>query len=134
MCSRVVCGVIAVLASGCAGAPLPAPESAAEEESAPAPVAAGDMPGEVRALLQRRCAGCHVAGPGDAGGWGSVLDVPRMIEARIVVPGDPRASSLIGQLLVGEMPRRGPRLRPREVELLERWIRGLASVALARSR
>jgi hypothetical protein len=90
-----------------------------------APVAG--MPPDVRALLESRCAGCHVDGPRDAAGWGSVLDVPQMIKARIIVPGDPHASSMIGQLLVGEMPRRGPRLQAREVDLLGRWIRGLAS-------
>ena len=122
MCSRVVRWLV-LLACGCAQAPLP--------EAEPSPAA--DLPAEVRALLQRRCAGCHRAGPDDQGGWGSVLDVRGMIEARVVVPGDPRASSLIGQLTAGEMPRRGPRLSPREVRLLERWIVELAPVSLVRN-
>jgi mono/diheme cytochrome c family protein len=124
MCSRVVRGVIALVACGCAETSLPAPEP---------PASSPDMPAQVQALLERRCAGCHRAGPGDKGGWGSVLDVPGMIEARVVVPGEPRASSLIGQLTAGEMPKRGPRLSPREVQLLEQWIGGLA-VRVARSQ
>jgi mono/diheme cytochrome c family protein len=106
----------AVLAAGCAAAPPPPPQ---------APPGALSMPGEVQALLKDRCAGCHRTGPRDAAGWGSVLDVPRMVEARIVIPGDPRHSPLIGQLVVGEMPRKGPPLRAPEVALLERWIRAL---------
>ena len=129
MRSRVVCAVVGVVSLGCAAAPLPPPAPPPEETSPPV---AEDMPADVRALLQRRCAGCHLKGPRDAGGWGSILDLPHMIEARIIVPGEPHASSLIGQLTVGEMPRRGPRLRAHELELLERWIRGLAPVALAR--
>jgi mono/diheme cytochrome c family protein len=123
---RCILGVLAsVIAAGCAAElPPPAPPSPSP------PPAAADMPGDVRALLERRCAGCHVTGPHDAAGWGSVLDVPRMVEARIVVPGEPQHSPLIGQLIVGEMPRKGPRLRAPEVQLLERWIRGLVPVAL----
>jgi mono/diheme cytochrome c family protein len=113
-----------VCAAGCAAVPPPVPPPP------PPPAAEPDLPAEVRALLERRCAGCHVSGPRDAAGWGSVLDVPRMVEARIVVPGDPGHSPLIGQLVVGEMPRKGPRLRAPEVELLERWIRGMVPVVL----
>jgi mono/diheme cytochrome c family protein len=115
--------VLATFVAGCTAVLPPA---------APAPPRASpDMPGDVRALLERRCSGCHVSGPRDAAGWGSVLDVPRMVQARIVVPGDPQHSPLIGQLVVGEMPRKGPRLRATEVELLVRWIHGLVPVALA---
>jgi mono/diheme cytochrome c family protein len=119
---RPFVGVLVIV--GCAVAPVP------PTQSPPPPSHEPDMPGEVRALLERRCAGCHVTGPLDKAGWGSVLDVPRMVEARIVVPGDPRHSPLIGQLVVGEMPRKGPRLRAPEVELLERWIRGLVPAVL----
>jgi len=128
MRSCVVCAVIGVVAVGCATAPPPPPPPPPPEIAD----TAGDMPPDVRALLASRCAGCHLKGPRDRGGWGSVLDLPRMIEARIIVPGDPHASSLIGQLTVGEMPKRGPKLRAHELELLERWIRGLAPFALAR--
>jgi mono/diheme cytochrome c family protein len=129
MCSRVVRASVVAIALGCAEVQAPPPAAAPPPAE---PVADDGMPLEVRGLLRRRCAGCHVQGARDAAGWGSVLDLPRMIEARIVVPGDPRASSLIGQITVGEMPRRGPRLQAREVELLERWIRSLAPFALAR--
>lgn len=106
----------AALAGGCGAARLP-------EVVDPGPAVA--MPGEVRALLERRCAGCHVAGARDQAGWGSVLDVPAMIEARILVPGAPGASPLIGQLVAGEMPRRGQPLWPGEIRLLARWIAAL---------
>jgi mono/diheme cytochrome c family protein len=118
---RPVVGMLALIAVACAATPSPPPEPP------PAPPAPSAMPGEVRALLERRCAGCHRSGARDAAGWGSVLDVPRMVKARIVVPGEPQHSPLIGQLVVGEMPRQGPRLRASELQLLERWIREMAA-------
>ena len=47
----------------------------------PAPgVTAEEMPADVQALLRSKCAGCHTYGQADPAGWGSVLDVSRMID------------------------------------------------------
>ena len=53
------------------------------------PISSGEMPDEVQALLRGRCAGCHTYGQADPAGWGSVLDVSRMIDGDIIVPGQP---------------------------------------------
>src|SRR5688500_15879575 len=89
-------------------------------------VTGAEMPTEVLAVLQGRCAGCHTYGQADPAGWGSVLDVSRMIDADIVVPGDPNASRLIDRVAVaGDMPPKGARLSTEEVGLLRKWIMGL---------
>ena len=54
----------------------------------------------VQALLSSKCAGCHTYGQADPAGWGSVLDVSRMIDSDIVVPGDPNNSRLIDRVAV----------------------------------
>ena len=92
----------------------------------PPPAAMGDMPADVLALLSSRCAGCHAYGQSDPAGWGSVLDVSRMIDADIVVPGSPDESRMIDRVaVVGNMPPKGPRLTADEVDLLKGWITGL---------
>src|SRR5688572_3463316 len=113
--------------------PPPAPAGGPPSTSGPPPgmgmPAAGvtnGMPGDVLALLQGRCAGCHTYGQADPAGWGSVLDLSRMIDADIVVPGDPGASRLIDRVAVaGDMPPKGARLTSEEVQLLKGWISSL---------
>jgi mono/diheme cytochrome c family protein len=82
-----------------------------------------EMPADVLAVLQGRCAGCHTYGQADPAGWGSVLDVSRMIDADIIVPGNPDASRLIDRVAVaGDMPPRGERVPSDDVALLRKWI------------
>jgi mono/diheme cytochrome c family protein len=93
--------------------------------SGPGPVPA-DMTQEAFAILAGRCAGCHTYGQADPAGWGSVLDVARMIDSDIIVPGDPGASRLIDRIaVVGDMPPKGERLKAHEVEALRTWIQGM---------
>ena len=81
------------------------------------------MPMPVQALLQERCSGCHTYGQSDPAGWGSVLDLSRMIDADIVVPGDPGASRMIDRIAVaGDMPPRGARISSDDVLMLKQWI------------
>jgi mono/diheme cytochrome c family protein len=84
------------------------------------------MPPEVVDLLKARCASCHTYGQADPAGWGSVLDLSRMVDGDIVVPGDPTASRLFDRVAVaGNMPPSGPRLTGEEVGLLKEWITNL---------
>ena len=85
-----------------------------------------EMPADVLAVLQGRCAGCHTYGQADPAGWGSVLDVSRMIDADIIVPGNPDASRLIDRVAVaGDMPPKGERVPSADVALLKKWISGM---------
>ena len=84
------------------------------------------MPDDVAAILANRCASCHTYGQGDLGLWGSVLDLSRLIDAEIVVPGNPNASRLIDRVVVrGDMPPRGDRVPATEVTTLKNWIANL---------
>ena len=89
-----------------------------------------DMPADVQALLRSRCAGCHTYGQADPAGWGSVLDVSRMIDADIVVPGGREDSRMIDRVAVAaNMPPKGARLTADEVSLLKNWITNLKRTA-----
>src|SRR4051794_9767602 len=79
-----------------APAPMPLPAAMLSMEG---------IPSEVQSILQGRCAGCHTYGQGDLAGWGSVLDLSRMIDAEIVTPGSPNTSRMIDRIQVrGDMP------------------------------
>ncbi len=93
----------------------------------PIPPAVGaEMPAEVVALLQSRCSQCHTYGERDTAGWGSVLDLSRMVASDIVVPGNPDGSRLYQRVAVRvDMPLNGTRLSPDEVGLLRNWITGM---------
>src|SRR5690349_617835 len=108
---RQICalvGAAAGLASGCGAvtgavvnAPVMAEAAPVADEAAPPPEPR--MPPAVRALLARRCGGCHVREPRDRAGWGSVLDLGKLLEARFIVPGEPGASKLLALVAAGEM-------------------------------
>ena len=84
------------------------------------------MPTEVVALLQSRCSQCHTYGERDTAGWGSVLDLSRMIASDIVVPGNPEDSRLYQRVAIRiDMPLNGSRLTNEEVAVLGNWIKGM---------
>jgi hypothetical protein len=84
------------------------------------------MPTEIAAILQSRCSACHTYGQGDLAGWGSVLDLSRMVDAEIVVPGNPANSRMIDRVQVrGDMPPKGDRVPADEVDKLRSWISSL---------
>ncbi len=103
--------------------PVTMPPPPPPSSSGPVPT---DMTEEAFAVLAGRCAGCHTYGQADPAGWGSVLDVSRMIESDIIVPGDAAASRLIDRIaVVGDMPPKGSRLTATEVDALRTWIQGM---------
>jgi mono/diheme cytochrome c family protein len=85
-----------------------------------------EMPGGVRQILERRCSACHTYGERDPIGWGSVLDLSRMISADIIVPGNPDTSRLWNRVAVrADMPYNGQRLSGPEVQVLRAWMANL---------
>jgi mono/diheme cytochrome c family protein len=90
------------------------------------PMSAAEIPADVAALLQSRCSQCHTYGERDTAGWGSVLDLSRMVAADIVVPGNPEGSRLFQRVAIRvDMPLNGSRLTPEETGLLRNWISGM---------
>jgi mono/diheme cytochrome c family protein len=89
----------------------------------PARVSDDGIPTDVFNILQARCSSCHTYGQGDLAGWGSVLDLSRMIDAEIVVPGSPATSRMLDRVQVrGDMPPKGDRVPTAEVAILRDWI------------
>jgi hypothetical protein len=82
-----------------------------------------EMPTAVREILERRCTACHTYGSRDAADWGSVLDLNRMINADVIVPGDPERSRLWDRIAIrADMPFNGDRLTSEEVLAIKTWI------------
>jgi mono/diheme cytochrome c family protein len=104
----------------------------------PAPiirVSEAELPVGVRDILERRCVSCHTYGERDPAGWGSALDVSRMIDAGIVVPGDPDNSRLYNRVAVrADMPFNGARLSGAEVQIMRAWIANLPRPAAPQPR
>jgi len=87
------------------------------------PQARAGMPKAVYELLELKCSQCHQYGQRDPSGWGSVLDLSRMIAADIVVPGNLEASRMWYRVAVkNNMPFNGDRLTPEQKGLLQSWI------------
>jgi hypothetical protein len=90
------------------------------------PVSEIEFPKGVRDILERRCISCHTYGERDPIGWGSALDLSRMVSSDIVVPGDPDKSRLMNRVAVrADMPFNGARLASEEVQVLRSWIANL---------
>ena len=103
--------------TGPVGEPLPRPNIRVSEL---------EFPPGVQQILERRCMACHSYGERDPAGWGSAMDLSRMIASDIVVPGDPDASRLYNRVAVrADMPYNGTRLSSAEVQVLRSWIANL---------
>jgi hypothetical protein len=84
------------------------------------------MPAGVYNILKANCTQCHIYGQRDPAGWGSVLDVSRMIDGDIVVPGSLEESRLWYRVAVrSDMPFDGTRLTPDEKGQIRDWILGM---------
>jgi len=93
---------------------------------APPKVSEMELPASVAAILSGKCTACHSFGQRDPAGWGSALDVSRMVASDIVVPGDPDHSRLWNRVAVrADMPFNGQRLSGPELLTLRAWIQNL---------
>jgi cytochrome c553 len=88
-----------------------------------------EMPPAVFAILRANCATCHTYGQVDPAGYGSIIDVSRLIASDVVVPGDPDKSRLWQRVAIkGDMPFGGLRLTSSELQILKAWISNLPRV------
>ena len=93
---------------GPVGDPLPRPNIRVSET---------EFPPGVYQILERRCGSCHTYGERDPAGWGSAMDLSRMIASDVVVPGNPDTSRLYNRVAVrAYMPYNGARLTSAEVQ------------------
>ena len=79
---------------------------------------------DVRPILESRCASCHM---GEFVSEGLDMDTYESLMAGsqngpVIIPGDANDSLLIEKVTEGEMPKRGPKLTPTQIQLLKDWI------------
>ncbi len=72
-------------------------------------------------LVLESCAACHGAEGTGQGGFSTIEDVPAMVDAGMVVPGEPDQSTLWTRVAAGEMPPSGA-LEATEQAILHDWI------------
>jgi uncharacterized membrane protein len=79
---------------------------------------------DVQPILETRCARCHI-------GTNTSADLHMESYARlmtgsengqVIVPGNAADSLLAQKIVQGEMPERGPKLTPRQVQIIIDWI------------
>ena len=91
-----------------------------------APNAQVSFANDVRPILESRCSNCHM---GEFTSAELHMDTYESLMAGsengpVIVPGDPNASLLVEKISKGEMPERGPRLTPVQIQVIVDWIQG----------
>lgn len=79
---------------------------------------------DVQPILESRCASCHF---GEFTSADLHLDTYESLMAGsqdgpVIVPGNARKSLLVQKLSSGEMPKRGPKLTPVQIQTITDWI------------
>jgi Planctomycete cytochrome C len=79
---------------------------------------------DVRPLLQGRCGACHTGEMVSAGlnmeTYESLLAGSQ--NGPVILPGDSHGSLLGKKLTTGQMPKRGPKLTPGQIQVIMDWI------------
>jgi mono/diheme cytochrome c family protein len=103
---------------------MPATEAPAATEPAVAAGATVSFASEILPIIQSRCINCH---GGDRIEEGLSMNTHADIMAgsehgAILVPGDAASSLIIEMVASGDMPKRGPKLTPPQIQLIADWI------------
>ena len=79
---------------------------------------------DVQPILESRCVKCHM---GEFVSEGLHMDTYESLmqgseHGPVIVPGDAGRSLLVNKLIKGEMPKRGPKLTPVQIQIITDWI------------
>lgn len=79
---------------------------------------------DVQPILESRCGKCHM---GEFVSEGLHMDTYESLmegsdHGPVIVPSDAGKSLLIQKLVKGEMPKRGPKLTPAQIQIITDWI------------
>lgn len=106
--------------------PVPTDTAEPTEETTSAPALPGQVSfaNDILPIIQSRCINCH---GGQRTEEGLVMRTHADIMAGsdngpVVIPGDPANSSMAELVASNEMPKRGPKLTPPQVQLIIDWI------------
>lgn len=97
----------------------------APTETPPAEPAMVSFDADVKPVLQSRCFICHGGSRGteeglNLGSYDSVI--AGSDNGLVITPGDAEGSLLIDLITKNEMPKRGPKLTPPQVQLITDWV------------
>lgn len=93
-------------------------------EAAPSVKAEVSYANDVQPILESRCGKCHM---GEFVSEGLHMDTYESLmegsdHGPVIVPGDAGKSLLVKKLIEGEMPKRGPKLTPVQIQTITDWI------------
>ncbi|MFN4261446.1 MAG: c-type cytochrome domain-containing protein [Gemmataceae bacterium] len=94
--------------------------------SEPTPV---ELARHAERILKQQCYRCHGQDGAVEGGFNYVLDLPKLVARKKVLPGDPDNSSLMKKIVSGKMPPPDTQPQPSDadIQMLRQWIvRGAA--------
>lgn len=79
---------------------------------------------DVQPLLESRCGTCHM---GEYVNKDLHMDTYESLmegseSGPVILPGDAKHSLLVKKLIEGEMPKRGPKLTPAQIQIITDWI------------
>jgi mono/diheme cytochrome c family protein len=79
---------------------------------------------DIQPIFQSRCASCHIGKAKSAGlNLGSYKSLMAGSEdGPVIVPRDAGQSYLVEKITAGEMPKRGPKLTPAQIQLITDWV------------
>jgi hypothetical protein len=96
-----------------------------DEPAAPEPAVAGvSFQSDVLPILERSCVRCHGGMRREEGLDLRTYDgmMAGSVNGLVIVPGDASGSQLIGLVVEGEMPSRGPGLSDEQIQVLIDWV------------
>lgn len=121
---------LTALLLACANEPADGSLSALEASDSPetsAPAAAGgavSFTNDILPIFERSCIRCHggkrLEGELDLRSYSALLGGSE--NGQVIVAGDADASELVTQVIIGEMPRRAPKLETEKIQLLVDWV------------
>jgi len=79
---------------------------------------------DVYPILRSRCLNCH-GGERISEGLSVATYEALMAGSKngpVLLPGDPQNSELVQVIVSGEMPKRGPKLTPQQIQIIIDWI------------
>lgn len=89
------------------------------------PTDPAELTAAARTALDKSCASCHGKPNDDDGDFAYLFDVPKLIEEKLLKPGNPDGSKLVVRIVNDEMPPkkvRHPRPTPTDVAVIRAWV------------